>query len=102
VLNSVVVRELNHRYTHSGEYPHRFNNGEKLSFPGCNRGLLEFPILTTGVYVPHRGVDPGADRVVYTVVTKKGKDSLKYALHTQSRSVSNDVMNCCSIDIADA
>jgi hypothetical protein len=73
-----MTRELNHRYTHSGEYPHKFNNGERLSFSGCSRNLLEFPLLTTHVYQPRRD-QPGADRLVYTVVTIKGKPTAKYA-----------------------
>jgi hypothetical protein len=68
-----MVRALNHQYIHRGEYPHIFNNGEGLVFP-CKKNLLEFPILTTGVYKPHRD-QPGADRVVYTVVKKRGKDT---------------------------
>jgi hypothetical protein len=99
VLNTVVVREFNLQYTHSGEYPHIFNNGEGLSFP-CKKDLLEFPILTTGVYRPGRD-QPGADRVVYKVVKKKKKDTLQYALHPPCCSVTR-FMNYCSIDIVDA
>jgi hypothetical protein len=46
--------------------------------------------MTHAVYQTNRDVDPGSDRVVYTVVRIKGKITLKYALHTLSHSVSND------------
>jgi hypothetical protein len=76
VLNYVVARELNHPYTHSGEYPLKFNNVERLPFPpGCKKNLFEFPLLMTGPYIPHQH-QPGLDRVIYTV-KKRGNPTPK-------------------------
>ena len=52
----------------SGEYPHIFNNVEGLDISDCRSDtLLEYPLITTGVYKPGRD-QPEADRVVYAVI----------------------------------